>query len=1080
MPPGDRLQLVRNSAKLRWHSSIAILRRDIEVAFTRLRPTIRTALLGLVGIPLIAMVVGLAYDTSERSQADIAEAYRVATAINDIAASQTEQFLSRAEYVLSELSRRPQVRALDRANCDPLLADWKQLQPAYANILTLDATGLLVCSATGIQPGQAAGPDPRYYFSETVRTRKFTAGKPAKGFITGRWVSTLAYPIQNSDGQVIGVVAAAVDLAQFQSFGPTGKLKADGVFGIINGEGTIIARSEEAEQRVGRVSDAVSAKIMLAQRRGVMRSRDYRGIDRLYAFTSIPRSDWIAFTSLDTAAVLAPAQRLALERLALVIAAMLAITALTLWASRRIAKPVEALSKTIAALTDGKLDARPIADGPLEIYQIAVEFSAMLDTLAITTESLRANRATLDAALDSMGDAVFISDTEGLFIHFNAAFATFHKFRNKEECAKTLVEYPMFLQVYSASGELLPLEQWAVPRALRGETAANVEFTLKRIDTGETWTGSYNYSPIHGKDGAIVGSVVTARDVTDFKQAQESQRIAATAFESRQGMFITNAQTVILQVNKAFTEVTGYTAEQAVGKTPRLLGSGRHDSAFYAAMWENINSTGQWHGEIFNRRKDGTVYPESLNISAVRNENGVATHYVGSFHDLSATKAAQDQIETLAFSDLLTGLPNRRMLMVQLQQLMLASEQDKRQGALLLVDLDNFKDLNDALGHDQGDLLLQQLGERLSACTKEGETVARVGGDEFVVLLTQLASSPLEAAMHAETVANRILAALRQPYRLGGSEISCSASIGVALFGARHEDAVEPLKRAELAMYEAKGHGRNTLRFFDPQMQDAVNARVAMEAALRQAIEAHQFVLLYQAQVSDQDRITGVEALLRWPDPKRGMVSPAEFIPLAEATGLILPIGIWVLEAACKQLAQWARQPGLAHLSVAVNVSAKQFHQSDFVDQVLITLARTGANPARLKIELTETVLVANVEDVIAKMNTLKGRGVGFSIDDFGTGYSSLAYLKRLPLDQLKIDQGFIRDILIDSDDAAIAKMVVALADSMEVAVIAEGVETEAQRDFLAALGCHKYEGHLLSPALPAHEFEVLVARGQA
>ncbi len=310
----------------------------------RFRPTIRTALLGLVGIPLIALFMELAYDTRQQSQADIAEAYRTAAALNDITAAQTEQFLSRAEYILTELARRPQIQALDRANCDPLLADWKHLQPAYAKILTLDANGRLVCSATGSQPGPAAGPEPKYYCAETVRTGKFTVGKPAKGFVTGRWVSTLAYPVRNGDGQLIGVVAASVDLAQFRSFGPARKLQADGVVWIINGEGTIIARSEEAEQRVGQVSDAASTKIMLAQQRGVIRSRDYKGVDRLYSFTSIPRSDWIAFTSLDTAAVLAPAQRLALERLALGMAVMLAIAALTLWASRRISKPVEALS----------------------------------------------------------------------------------------------------------------------------------------------------------------------------------------------------------------------------------------------------------------------------------------------------------------------------------------------------------------------------------------------------------------------------------------------------------------------------------------------------------------------------------------------------------------------------------------------------------------------------------------------------------------------------------------------------------------------------------------------------------------
>jgi EAL domain-containing protein (putative c-di-GMP-specific phosphodiesterase class I) len=355
--------------------------------------------------------------------------------------------------------------------------------------------------------------------------------------------------------------------------------------------------------------------------------------------------------------------------------------------------------------------------------------------------------------------------------------------------------------------------------------------------------------------------------------------------------------------------------------------------------------------------------------------------------------------------------------------------------------------------------------------------VARLGADEFVVLLRQLDPNPLEAAMQAEAVANKLLDAIRQPYKLGGTGVSCTASIGITFFGEQHEDTAEPLKRAELAMYQAKSHGRNTLRFFDPQMQDVVNARVAMEAALREAIGANQFQLHYQAQVRDQGLIMGAEALIRWRDPKRGMVSPAEFIPLAEETGLILPIGAWVLETACRQLAQWASQPEMEPLTLAVNVSARQFHQKDFVDQVLSTLHRTGARPQRLKIELTESMLVSNVQEVIAKMHALKGKGVSFSLDDFGTGYSSLAFLKRLPLDQLKIDQGFVRDILVDPDDAAIAKMVVALADSMGLAVIAEGVETEAQRDCLAGLGCHNYQGYLFSRPLPIQDFEALVQR---
>ena len=577
-------------------------------------------------------------------------------------------------------------------------------------------------------------------------------------------------------------------------------------------------------------------------------------------------------------------------------------------------------------------------------------------------------------------------------------------------------------------------------------------------------------------DGARCILSIT-RDITERKLAEESQRIAAVAFESHQAMFITDPRQVILRINKEFTGITGYTAEEAVGQTPRLLSSGRHDADFYAAMWECVSRTGQWHGEIWNRRKNGTVYPQQLTISTVKDAQGLLTHYVGAFSDITSARAAEEQIESLAYSDLLTGLPNRRRLIIQLQQAMIAGEQEKRQGALLLVDLDRFKSLNDALGHERGDLLLQQIAMRLNACVHEGESVARVGGDEFVVLLKQLDQSKLEAAMYAETTANKILAAIRRPYPIEGTEVSCNASIGIALFGEQHEDTVEPLKRAELAMYEAKERGRNTLRFFDPGMQAVVNSRVAMEAALREAITSNQFLLHYQAQVTELGQITGVEALLRWLDPNRGMVSPAEFIPLAEEDGLILPIGDWVLETACRQLARWASQPEMAHLTVAVNISARQFHQRDFVDRVLLTLERTGANPYRLKLELTESLLISDVADVISKMDAIKARGVGFSLDDFGTGYSSLSYLKRLPLDQLKIDQSFVRDILIDPDDAAIARTVVALADSLGLVVIAEGVETAAQRDFLASLGCHNYQGYLFSRPLPVHEFETFFNR---
>jgi diguanylate cyclase (GGDEF)-like protein/PAS domain S-box-containing protein len=569
---------------------------------------------------------------------------------------------------------------------------------------------------------------------------------------------------------------------------------------------------------------------------------------------------------------------------------------------------------------------------------------------------------------------------------------------------------------------------------------------------------------------------VSIHDITESRQAEEALRIAATAFESQQGMAITNAQRVILRVNKAFFDITGYSADEAIGQTPRMLSSGRHDSDFYAAMTQTLENEGAWQGEIWNRRKNGEVYPEWLTISAVKDRNGLTTHYVAIFNDVTERVSAQAQIDTLAFYDPLTHLPNRRLLLDRLEQALHNSTRHARKNALLFIDLDNFKTLNDTLGHSQGDALLVQVAKRLKTCIRDGDTVARLGSDEFVVMLEDLSEDGIEAATQAEAVADKILNVFVTDFALDSGTHHGTPSIGVTLFGGEAlEGGEQPLKRAELAMFQAKAAGRNTLRFFDAHMQAEVSARATLEAELREAVQKQQFVLHYQPQVVGAAHITGVEALLRWLHPQRGMVSPGEFIPLAEETGLILPMGQWVLDAACAQLATWAANPATAHLTMAVNVSARQFQQTGFVDSVLATLLRTGAKPQLLKLELTESMLVDDVEAVIAKMGALKARGASFSLDDFGTGYSSLAYLKRLPLDQLKIDQGFIRNIVTDPNDAAIAKMVVALAESMGLSVIAEGVELQAQADFLAHLGCHACQGYLFSKPLPLEEFEAMV-----
>ena len=439
--------------------------------------------------------------------------------------------------------------------------------------------------------------------------------------------------------------------------------------------------------------------------------------------------------------------------------------------------------------------------------------------------------------------------------------------------------------------------------------------------------------------------------------------------------------------------------------------------------------------------------------------------------NVTQRKASEVEINKLAFYDPLTALPNRRLMLDRLRQALSVSARSGRFGALLFIDLDNFKILNDTQGHDMGDLLLQQIALRLTQCIRLGDTVSRLGGDEFVVMIEELSDCREDAATQAEMIGEKILLTISQPCPLAGLDYLITPSIGITLYSDHLQSTDELLKQADLAMYQAKSAGRNTLRFFDPAMQSVVTARVGLEADIRNGVLKGQFQLYYQPQINREGLTIGAEVLLRWPHPERGMISPADFIPLAEDTGLILPLGNWVLETACTQLAQWAQVESTNQLTLSVNVSSRQFRQPDFVPYVLDLMSYTGVNPKRLKLELTESLLVDNVDETTAKMNALKKIGVGFSLDDFGTGYSSLSYLKRLPLDQLKIDQSFVCDLMTDPNDAAIALAVITLGHSLGLTVIAEGVETQAQRDFLHSQGCDAYQGYLLGRPMPLSDF---------
>lgn len=553
--------------------------------------------------------------------------------------------------------------------------------------------------------------------------------------------------------------------------------------------------------------------------------------------------------------------------------------------------------------------------------------------------------------------------------------------------------------------------------------------------------------------------LLSFRDLTSQRATQENLRIAEAAFDLFEGLVVTDANKTIVKVNAAFTSITGYTSDEALGKQSSIFRADKTTDAVYHELRRVLLTERCWQGEVWDRRKSGEPYPAWLRISAVCGTDGKASHYVISFVDNTAQHRSDERIHRLAFFDSLTELPNRRLLMDRLKRACHRSLRQRTLGAVMVIDVDNFKDVNDALGHDAGDELLKLAASRLKQCLKSDDTIARVGGDEFVILLESLSGDHAAAISRAELVANRARLALLEPYEIAGHPLQMSISIGIALLEGHSTSESDLLKHAETAMYQAKDAGRDCVRFFNSTAQQFLQKRFELIVSMRKGFP-EQFRLHYQLQVNARGDPQGVEALIRWYHPSLGHVSPAMFIPLAEETEFVIQLGTWVLQTACRQLVSWSDHPLTNRLTMAVNVSPKQFHRPDFVQTVKNVIQETGAKPTQVKLELTEGLMLHDVTDVIQKMLALREIGIGFSIDDFGTGYSSLSYLRRLPLDQLKIDKSFVHDLKLDPDDQSIARTVVTLGHSLGLNVIAEGVETEQQRDILLEMGCDAFQGY--------------------
>lgn len=689
-------------------------------------------------------------------------------------------------------------------------------------------------------------------------------------------------------------------------------------------------------------------------------------------------------------------------------------------------------------------------------------FITDLSVVEEAQQAVIASEKELSRILDHIQETYFRTDAEGRLLRISRAVIDLLGWKPEEVLGSRIADHYWD-----------PAEQDSFLRALAaaGGRLAGYQAAMRHRDGHVVWV-STNAQWVRDAQEAIVGVEGTACDVSEQRRQQEALRLAAQVFEnSGEAIMITDAERRILSVNRAYTRTTGYRADEVIGQLQDLLASGHHDEAFLRQMSAILDQTGYWQGEIWSRRKDGEAFPEWLSITAVRDGAGHVTHYLTIFSDISERKAFEARIQFLAQHDPLTHLPNRLLFLDRLEQAIAHAERNQAKVALLLVDLDRFKTVNDSLGHPFGDRLLCDVGLRLKHCVRETDTISRQDGDEFLIVLTDLRDS--EAVPR---VVEKIMESLATPFQVSGHEVMLTCSIGMAMFPDDGRDFDSLLKKADTAMYSAKEAGRNTFRYFAEKMNVDTMERLELQTRLRRALDRGEFVLHYQPLVELQSgSIVGAEALVRWQCPERGLVPPGCFIPLAEDCGLIVPLGEWVLEEACRELARW-HADGDHHLSMAVNLSAIQFRRGNVEESVIRALEKSGASASELELELTESILLHDTEQVLGTVRQLKALGIKLSIDDFGTGYSSLAYLKRFAVDKLKIDQSFVRDLPTDRDDAAIVQAVIQMARSLDLAVLAEGAETEEIASQLLALRCDLVQGYHFGRPMPAADFRRWIA----
>ena len=739
------------------------------------------------------------------------------------------------------------------------------------------------------------------------------------------------------------------------------------------------------------------------------------------------------------------------------ISAILAIPIGIFFTRKTLIEPVEKLTAHAELIASGERQTLENFHHQGELGTLADTFNVMVASLGSREEELRSAQREIEAIVGNAPSVIYIKDTEGKYLLINPMFEKLFNVTNTQIKGKT--DFDIFPEqlasAFSANDKIV----------LADLASQQFEESAPHEDGMHTYLS--NKFPLLDDNGAAFAICGISTDITQRKKAEEDLQLAKKVIASaNEAVVITNTDGFIEDVNEAYLSVTGFDRDEVVGSKPGISASGKHDKAFYKKMWEQILETGRWEGEIWDRRKNGEIYPTWMSINTVRDDQGKATHYVGIFNDITGKKETETRLEELAYFDVLTGLPNRLLFRDRLNHEIASCRRHQSKLAVIFVDLDNFKLINDSQGHLAGDKLLEVIGKRLLSKARETDTVARLGGDEFTIVLTDISDPE-----HVSEFARNMIDTINQPMTIYGQPAKIGASAGIAIYPGDGEDMETLIKNADIALYQAKEQGRNNYQFFSAALQEQILSRIQLERDLRNALAKKEFVVYYQPKFNiRENRILGMEALVRWMPDKDTLIAPGDFIPLAEETGLIVPIGEWVLETACRQTADWERATG-RKLRVAINLSAAQFRQENLVESISRTLEESGLDADNLELELTESMVMHDVEKAIVQMNMLRELGLQLSIDDFGTGYSSLEYLKRFPINSLKIDRSFIRDLAEDSQDAAIIEAIIAMADKLKMNVIAEGIETEAHMKFVRSVGCHEAQGYYLGRPMSAEDF---------